>query len=128
MVAFQHMIFKNRGQQVSQTCGIVFHIQQDSTTKSKINTQLSDYYLEIGSQNTTIMMVLSESSIPISLGDRIRTDANNAIYQSEQPTTDNVQRVYHPTLMTESERCFSNADRCGLGLGTRSREREHHRS
>lgn len=124
-LAYQNMTIKNKTftdnhmnhsptmNQFSQPIGQI-------TSKSKINTMVNNYYLERQAKNSTnygdFISALNSNIIE----DQHRTEVNNDQYFSDQPSGDNFQRVYHPTLLTDQEKNFNNADRCGLG--TRDRQ------
>jgi hypothetical protein len=108
-LAYQNMTSRNRAlDRLAQPTG-------ELTSKSKVNTQVNTYQLERQSKNAPeyngFISALNNNIIE----DQHRTEDNNLRYRAEQPIDDNLQRVYHPTLMTESERNFDSADRCGLG-------------
>jgi len=118
-LAYQNMTIKNKighaptMDQYSQPTGQL-------TSKSKINNRVNNYYLERQTKNLDNYNEFVSALNSNILEDQCRTTANNDQYMTEQPTEDNFQRVYHPTLLTEPEKDFNNADRCGLG--TRDRQ------
>lgn len=115
-LAYQNITTKNRNRQFDRFA----HPTGEITSKSKINTQVGNYYLERQSKNLgdydEFVTALNDNIVE----DRHRTDANNRRLIQEPVNTDNFQRVYHPTLLTDQEKRFNNADRCGLG--TRNRQ------
>lgn len=122
-VAFLNMTSKNRNVSDINSQTPLRHISQltgELTTKSKIGTQVNNYYLERQSKNASEYNNFVAALNNNITEDRYRTSVNNDQFLTEQPNGDNFQRVYHPTLMTEQERNFDNADRCGLG--TRDRQ------
>lgn len=122
-MAFLNMTSKNRNLSEPNPHTPLCHISQltgELTTKSKIGTQVNNYYLERQSKNATEYNNFVAALNNNITEDRYRTNVNNDHFLTEQPIDDNFQRVYHPTLMTEQERNFDNADRCGLG--TRDRQ------
>ena len=126
-LAYQNMTTKHKhitDQEANGTASLNRYSQPtgELTSKSKINTRTDDYYLERQSKNSqdySCFVTALNSNI---VEDQYRTDVNNDRYFNKPQMEDNLQRVYHPTLMTEQEQNFCNADRCGLGLGTRDRQ------
>ena len=107
-VAFRNMTSKNRK----------FTVGDENTGKSKINVNMSDYFLERQSKNMgDYNEFVSAFNNNIS-EDKCRSDVNNDMISNHQPEQV-LDRVYHPTLLTDQERQFHNADRCGLSVGTR---------
>lgn len=92
------------------------------TMKQKIdNRNIDEYYLDRQNKNSPLYNSYVDALNSNISEDRTRTKTNNDLYMNNisKTSSDNCQRVYHPTLMTGYEHQFSNADRCGLGIGTR---------
>lgn len=124
-LAYQNMTIKHKvmpNQPVPCAASLNRYSQPtgEVTSKSKINARVDDYHLERQSKNTqdyeSFVAALNGNIVE----DQYRTTVNNDRYFNKPACEDNFQRVYHPTLMTEQEQNFCNADRCGLG--TRDRQ------
>jgi hypothetical protein len=123
-LAYQNMIYKSKNGQIRPPVLMTPFSQPtgEVTSKAKINSHINNYYFERQSKNspnydsfiTALNSNISE--------DQQRTSVNNEYLLTEQTLEDNLGRVCHPTLMTEQEKSFHNADRCGLGVGTRDRQ------
>lgn len=123
-LAFQNMTNKNRNsdtgcvwpqQQYSQPVG-------ETTSKSKINTEVNNYFLERLDKNSQEYNQFVNALNGNIKEDQHRTTINNTRWQSEHPINDTCQHVYHPTLLTDPERRTDNIGNDRYGFSTRDRQ------
>uniref|UniRef100_A0A6C0BL91 Uncharacterized protein n=1 Tax=viral metagenome TaxID=1070528 RepID=A0A6C0BL91_9ZZZZ len=122
-LAYQNMIYKSKTpddtnwkmNQFSQPMG-------EWTSKSKINSRTSDYFLEYQSKNVSDYDTFVNALNTNIHEDQFRTSVNNDRLKEELPNVDNLQRVYRPNLgskplpITEQQEIPARG-----GMGTRNR-------
>ncbi len=95
------------------------------TNKSKMNTNVDNYHLERQSKNTSEYNNYVNALNNNIREDQDRTQINNARLQSNMSTTENQQRIYHPSLLTADptqRNNFTELDR--QSVGTRNRRED----
>lgn len=127
-LAFQNMTNKNRGCDQpgswaqTQTPTLYSQPVGEATSKSKINTEVNNYFLERLDKNSQEYNRYVDALNGNIKEDQYRTTVNNTKWQSEHPINDTSQHVYHPTLLTDPERRTDNIGSDRYGMSTRDRQ------